>query len=184
MDQLNTFERAMNALVAGDNSAAAETILHGFPHNPIARIRREYTTGQRMQVFSRDAFVDRYSGNRLLFPGASRVLSLVLPNEFPYQAHWKTDETHMAYWYYYPTVDHVTPIARGGTNSDDNLVTTSQLRNSAKSHWTVDELGWALCPPGDLDSWDGLLSQTIEYVNSDESLLDDSVLRKWYEAAI
>ena len=184
MDQLETIEHAISSLAAGDSTGAAEAIRRGFPLKSIERTSRSYTPKQCMQIFLRDGFVDRYSGGRLLFPGALRILSLELPKDFPYQAHWKTDETHMAYWYYYPTVDHVTPIARGGTNSDDNLVTTSQLRNSAKSHWTVDELGWALCPPGDLDSWDGLLSQTIEYVNSDESLLDDSVLRKWYEAAI
>ena len=178
MNNLNTIERAFTNLISGDKARASATITQQFPHNPINRSSRNYTPKQCMNVFLRDGFIDRYSGNRLLFPGALKILSLELPFEFPYQSHWKTTDTHIGYWYFYPTVDHVQPIARGGSNSEDNLVTTSQLRNSAKSHWTLDELGWALHPPGDLQRWDGLLKQTIEYVDNNPGLLDDSVLRK------
>jgi hypothetical protein len=35
-----------------------------------------------MAVFARDGFVDRYSGERLVFPGTLRLLAKLLPNEF------------------------------------------------------------------------------------------------------
>lgn len=45
--------------------------------------------------------------------------------EIPYQAHGKTDECHIAYWYYLPSVDHLVPIAKGGKGETDNWVTTT-----------------------------------------------------------
>jgi hypothetical protein len=66
-------------------------------------------------------------------------------------------ETHPAYWEPFPTVDHLVPITKDGTNTEANCVTTSMLRNSAKANWTIEELGWVLYPPGDLERWDGLV---------------------------
>ncbi len=182
MKEVKSIEDAFTAIMESRKADAVATIAKDFPHIPIKRSSRKYTAQQCMKTFLRDGFIDRYSGGRLLYPGALRILSLELPNEFPYQSHWKTTDTHMGYWYFYPTVDHVYPIARGGSNTEDNLVTTSQLRNSAKSHWTLEELGWELHPPGNLIVWDGLLKSAVEYVENNPRLLDDSVLRKWYEA--
>ena len=56
------------------------------------------------------------------------------------------------YWALYPTLDHVLPIARGGTDTPDNWVLTSQQMNSAKAHWTLEELRWTLLPPGSMDA--------------------------------
>lgn len=183
MNKLTTIESAFSAIIADEKLEAKEILFNGFPHEPLERYRRSYTPTQSMGTFIDDGFIDRYSGEKLLYPGALRIMSLRLPEEFPYQAHWKTAETHMAYWYFYPTIDHIDPIARGGTNAKDNLVTTSQLRNSAKSHWLLRELGWKLFPSGDLSSWDGLLHASLAYVDKHPSLLKDTVLRKWHLAA-
>ena len=43
------------------------------------------------------------------------------------------------------TIDHVIPVARGGADDESNVVTTSMLRNSAKSNWLLDEVGWPRC---------------------------------------
>ncbi|MCG6941769.1 MAG: HNH endonuclease [Thiohalocapsa sp.] len=153
MNKLQAIERAFSALMMGESSDAGKIIMAGYPFSPIERSARRYTLAQSMATFLRDGFIDRYSGERLLYPGALRILSLELPNDFPYHPHWKTSETHIAYWHFHPTVDHVIPIARGGTDARRNLVTTSQLRNSTKAHWTLEELGWKLHPPGQLDSW-------------------------------
>ncbi|WP_274542836.1 hypothetical protein [Rhodococcus opacus] len=43
------------------------------------------------------------------------------------------------------------------------------LRNSAKAHWTLDELGWSLVAAGASTAWDGLagwLSATSTIIRS------------------
>jgi len=112
------------------------------------------------------------------------ILSKELPIEFPYQKNWKMTECHIAYWHMYPTADHITPIARGGTNDEDNLVTTSMLRNSSKSNFTLEELGWKLYPQGDIKEWDGLIKWFIDYVDKHNTLLEDNYIKEWYRAAI
>ena len=63
-----------------------------------------------MSVFVRDGFIDRYSGAHLLFPGTIRLVSRLLPSEFPFHSKWKMSETHMIYWELSPTIDHVVPV--------------------------------------------------------------------------
>ncbi|MFF0818704.1 HNH endonuclease [Rhodococcus sp. NPDC003318] len=56
-------------------------------------------------------------------------------------------QTHFAYWELFPTIDHIVPVTRGGADDESNWVTTSMLRNSAKAHWTLDELGGDFSQP-------------------------------------
>ena len=89
----------------------------------------------------------------------------------------------MAYWELFSTVDHIVPVARGGSDDESNWVTTSMLRNGAKSNWTLEELGWDLLPPGDFKQWDGLLHWFIEFIEQDQSHLKDRNIRTWHRAA-
>ncbi len=75
------------------------------------------------------------------------------------------------------------PVSRGGRDDDDNLVCTSQLRNSAKGTWLLEELGWKLHPAGILDDWDGMLSWFVGYVERHPGILDDRHIRQWHAAA-
>ncbi len=136
-----------------------------------------------MRVFRRDGFVDRYSGERLVFPGTLRLLSDLLPEAFPFHPNWKVSETHVMYWELFPTIDHVVPVARGGADDESNMVSTSQLRNSAKAHWTLAELGWELHPAGSLDDWDGLLGWFLAYTDAHPEALASAYLRRWRRAA-
>jgi hypothetical protein len=183
LNHTKTIGQILSELSAGKLEAARNIATQKYPHVPRLHIERSYSTEMCMRIFMRDGFIDRYSGDRLLFPGTLRILSIILPDEFPYQAHWKMNETHIAYWELYPTIDHIQPMKRGGKNEESNLVTTSQLRNSAKAHWTLEELGWNISPPGNLTEWDGLLKQSIQYIEAHPSLLEDKVLKKWYKAA-
>ena len=70
-----------------------------------------------MTVFLRDRFTDRYFGQSLVFPGTLRALSILLPQQFPYQQNWKQSQTHPAYWELSPTIDHIVALARGATMS-------------------------------------------------------------------
>ena len=131
----------------------------------------------------RDGFIDRYSGNPLIFPAVLRILSFLLPDEFPFHRNWKMDKTHPAYWELFPTLDHIVPVARGGLDEDDNLVSTSMLRNGAKANSTLEELGWILHPAGDLNIWDGMMSWCMEFVLNNNQLLEDRYIAKWCYAA-
>ena len=117
-----------------------------------------------------------------MFPGTLRLLSLLLPSEFPFHPHWKVSESHPMYWELFPTIDHVEPVVMGGLDEDSNWVTTSMLRNSAKAHWSLADLGWTLKPAGDVSEWDGLSAWFYGYVSAHPQCLSDAYLRSWHRA--
>ena len=170
-------------ITAKDMDGAASIIRERYPFIPYTNAGRNYTPYQSLQIFLQDGFLDRYSGQKLVNPAALRLLSALLPNEFPAHRNWKQSESHIAFWELFPTIDHVIPVARGGKDHSDNWVTTSMLRNSAKSNSMLDEIGWSLHPAGQLDSWDGLTNWAIEYVDGTadlESLTEEASRHKTY----
>ena len=92
-------------------------------------------------------------------------------------------DCHIVYWELFPTVDHVMPLARGGEDNETNAVSTSMLRNSAKSSWLLEELGWELQPAGKLEEWDGLFYWFLEYIGNHKDYLQDRYIQRWYRAA-
>lgn len=172
------------ALTCGDQRTASEMARELYPFAPQVPAGRTYLEAECMTIFTRDGFTDRYSGSRLVFPGSLRLLSRLLPAEFPFHPNWKMTETHPAYWELFPTIDHVEPLCRGGSDVPENRVTTSMLRNGAKGNWTLEELGWRLVPPGKLSKWDGLLGWFRAFVDREPvHLEDDGYLRRWHSAA-
>jgi 5-methylcytosine-specific restriction endonuclease McrA len=183
MDQANIIESAFRSLVA-QSAAAAEVIIDGhWPFVAQQISKRSSSKAQCLEVFKRDGFIDRYNGQRLVFPGVLRIMSNALPAAFPYQKNWKMTETHPAYWMLCPTIDHLIPIARGGADTIDNCVTTSMIHNSAKANWTVEELGWSLREYGNLKEWDGLLGLFLGAVDEKPELVQDPYIRSWYVAS-
>ena len=152
--------RICDAISGGSLDDAAALARGELPFEAFGRVRRKCTPTQAVSVFRRDGFIDRYSGQRLVFPGTLRLLSYLLPQEIPYHPHGKTTECHMVFWHLFPTVDHVHPVARGGEDRPSNWVCTSMTRNAAKSLWTLEEHGsvppngrkrrkrWAWIKPG------------------------------------
>jgi hypothetical protein len=183
-DHSRTVANICDALTRGDRETASQIARDDYPFAPIHATKRRYTELQSARLFVRDGFVDRYSGSHLVFPATLRLLSQLLPEEFPAHPNWKMSESHIAYWELFPTVDHVVPIARGGADTEENWVTTSMLRNSAKSNWTMEELGWQLSPPGDIRQWDGLMSWFFRYVENHPSVLADTYLKRWHRASL
>ncbi len=172
MEQINSKSNIIKylceLLIENKNNEGVDFIKENYPFIEIDKVQsRQYSKYEMMKVFLRDGFIDRYSGERLLFPGLIRLLTLEMPDIFKYHPNWKMTETHMIYWDLFPTVDHIIPIARGGNNQEDNWITTSQLRNSAKSNFTIEELGWELLPNGKLEDWDGLCSIFLTLVNNE-----------------
>lgn len=155
-----------------------------YPFTPVEKTPRSYTERSSLRLFYRDGFLDRYSGVRLVNPGALRLLSVLLPEDFPADPNWAMSRSHFAFWELFPTIDHLHPVSRGGGDEEGNWVTTSMLRNSAKAHWTLAELGWDLQPPGDHTEWDGLTEWFIRYLRSDHVPLEVPYIRRWFRASM
>ncbi|WP_395049487.1 HNH endonuclease [Flavobacterium sp.] len=146
--------------------------------------KRQYTKHQMCKVFLRDGFIDRYSGDKLIFPGLIKILTLEFSDVFKYHRNWKMSETHMIYWDLFPTIDHLIPVARGGEDNDSNWITTSMIRNSAKSNWTIEEIGWKLQDKGQLDTWDGLVSYFINLTDKNPDYEKDNYIKGWKVALL
>jgi hypothetical protein len=167
-------------LAANDTERAEELVRTRYPAVLASAVQRKYSTVDLVNTALRDGFIDRYTGKQLVFPGTLRLLSVLLPEHMPYQANWAYDRCHPMYWDLCPTLDHVVPVARGGLDVEQNWVTASQRTNSAKAHWTLEELGWRLQPPGDLGAWDGLIHWFLEFTDSRAALVSEhKTLRVW-----
>jgi len=179
-----TITRMCDLIAAGRVDDARDVVTRDYPFAARLPAGRNYSEATSTRVFMRDGFIDRYSGDRLISPGVLRLLSLLLPDAFPFHPNWKMSKTQPAYWELFPTIDHVVPVARGGADDEPNWVTTSMLRNSAKGLWTFDELGWQLRSPGDVNEWDGLTGWFVRFGQADSRLLADRYVKCWHRAAI
>ena len=178
-----TIEKAFNSIANGDIERCRRIIRADYPFIPVVPDKRSYTISEKMKVFVRDGFTDRYTEDKLINPGVLKILSIFCPNEFPYHPHGKMTEGHVAYWELFPTVDHLIPIARGGKDSVENRVTTSMLHNQVKNNWTLEQLNWELHDPSDFKDWDGLTIKFIEFVSQNPDLLNDNYISSWYRAS-
>jgi hypothetical protein len=147
MDKAAIIAVVSDALTRKDLSAASNIIAsqYRFEAPPDQTEENVEPTEQAainpLAIFERDGYVDRYSGLRLVYPGALRLISMRLPNDFPWHPNWKMDECHFAYYELFPVLDHIWPRARGGKNVCENIATTSTVRNSAKANFSLKELG-------------------------------------------
>ena len=171
------------AIHASDMVRAQEIAEQKIPYSPVITESRKYTDVEALTVYVRDGFIDRYSGEKLVFPGTLRLLSNFLPEQIPYHPNWKTTECHMLFWYLSPTLDHLIPIARGGADDETNWVCTSMFRNQIKAHWTVEEIGWRLHSPGGNSNWDGLLGWYMETIDEKRHYLNEPFHQRWHRAA-
>jgi len=79
-----TVKSVCDSLLDADFQRAADTARNGYPFAPAQFTGRVYTETQCTAIFIRDGFIDRYSGTQLIFPGTIRLLSRLLPAEFPF----------------------------------------------------------------------------------------------------
>lgn len=119
-----TIQKVCDLLLASDRSGASQIAHTEYPFVIQTLAGRKYTELESTGIFIRDGFIDRYSGDRLVFPGVLRLISRLLPQEFPFHPNWKMSECHIAYWELSPTIDHVVPVARGGADDETNWITT------------------------------------------------------------
>lgn len=183
-DETAAILRACEQVAAGDLESARRLMREEHPFVAQRSAGRSYTTTQMVRVFARDGFIDRYSGGRLVFPSVLRQLAHLMPEELPWHPHGKMDRCHILHWTLWPPIDHLVPLARGGTDAENNWVTTSVLRNMSKGQATLDELGWRLHPAGRIEDWDGLVGWFLAYAERRPEVLDEiRSLRSWRRAA-
>ena len=89
IDKAEILARICEHLKDNDVATAGETARSELPFEPVQRQTRRPTPYKLTRIFVRDGFVDRYTGQRLVFPGVFRIISAVLPNEFPAHASWR-----------------------------------------------------------------------------------------------
>jgi hypothetical protein len=176
-DKSAVIQAVCAAVANGDEAVAAGLLRRDYPFTSGQATVRRYGAEVLTRVFVRDGFIDQYTGKRLIFVPALRLLSIVLPNEFPYHLNWKVAVTHPAYWELGATIDHVKPVTHRGDNDESNLVTTSMARNSAKMNYTLQELGWTLHERGNFEEWDGLLRWFLQYTATNPGLLRNDLRR-------
>ncbi len=177
-------KKAGELISKGKFGEAGELMGESYPFIPLKKGKRSYTPRTMTKVFLRDGFIDRYRGTKLIYPPALRLLSIYLPDKFPYHKNGKMSEGHIAYWELFPTIDHVTPVAMGGEDQESNWVCCSMLTNSIKSNWTIGQLQWELLPKGNLEDWDGMIHWFVEQVKSDKKLIEVPYIKKWFNAAL
>jgi hypothetical protein len=182
LNKTGVLDDVCGLLSGGHRTEAGNKISELYPFEPPKKVVRKLNDLEQIRIFVRDGFVDQYSGRRLVLPGALRLISELIPDYFPYQKNWKMSATHIAFWELSSTIDHVNPIARGGSDTESNIVTTSMLMNAAKSHWTLEELGWETFSPGKIDEWDGLSHWFLNYTSSHPEALPDSRWKSYREA--
>jgi len=177
-------DEVCKAIGKGNITDAKCIVNKKYPFITLENKGRQYTDYQKTKIFLRDGFVDRYSGEKMVFPPVLRLLSFLMPEELPFHKNWKMSDCHLAYWQLLPNVDHIIPVSRGGEDEEANWICTSQLRNCAKSNWLLEELGWQLHKPGDLKEWDGMLNWYLTYVGDNPKTLEVSYMCSWYRAAV
>ena len=183
MDKSAAIAAVCAALSGERRDEAASVACRAYPFAPEKVARREYGPVESTRVFVRDGFIDRYTGERLIFPPVLRLLSSAMPAEFPFHPNWKTTLTHPAYWELGATIDDLVPVSRGGADDESNWVTTSMARNSTKLLWTIEEIGWRLHPPGDVWVWDGMLGWFLDYTAAHPALGLAASVKRWLAAA-
>lgn len=149
-------ERVLDALLR-DGIAAGERELQPIACPPKEVLKKRAVTRRTsVRIFNRDRFVCRYCNGKTVLTPVMELLGVLYPDSFPFQsAGWRAGVTHPAVIARSPAVDHVEPVAWGGSNEDHNLVTACTPCNSIKADMTIEVVGWEVQPISQTE-WDGL----------------------------
>ena len=184
----NTILKVCSQIDLGNDSKAREIIQEEYPFKLHEKTARKIKDSQAFSIFKRDHFIDQYSGDRLIYIPTLRIINWKLKDDvFPYHPHGKMSKCHIAFWELIPSLDHVIPLARNGKDEEENIVTTSMLKNSIKANWTLKELGWKKIEVKNLPNWDGLVNWYIDFYQKNISdlrpLPNYSYFKHWYDIA-
>ena len=112
MDKALLIQNLCGLLLDDKRQECIDFVNKNYPFINNLTQKRHYSKYQMCKVFLRDGFIDRYSGDKLLFPGLIKILTIEFPNIFKYHRNWKMSDTHMIYWDLFPTIDHLIPALK------------------------------------------------------------------------
>lgn len=126
-------------------------------HSNITKTQRSGHDSYKKVVFETNNYTCCYCNRKTIDLEVLKVISRVIPDVFPYHKNWKFSETHILYWVYSTSLEHVIPLALGGKNDSSNMRASCYLCNDAKSDIKLEDLGWELSPNIDNENhWRGL----------------------------
>lgn len=157
-DYITPLAHALAAIANGDRQAADSAVTELRTELPARYRRRSISPSVQARVLRRDRFYCRYCAGRTIPLPVLRAATLLWPDVIPYEATWRIDNTHPMITAHVATIDHVWPIAQGGTSEFENLATSCWTCNAQKSEYTLERLGWDPLPQPPLEDWDGLVS--------------------------
>lgn len=179
-DRAELIEQVLEKLAGNDLAAASSYLRQNWPSSAgrESLSRGAFSLRRQLDVFQRDRFYCRYCLNRTIFPGSLGLITRLLPEVFPCHPNWKFTNTHPAYLVLSATLDHVVPIARGGSDDLSNIATACWRCNSIKGAWLLDEIRWTL-KEAPSEPWDGLVGLFVRCMES--NLVDDNGLKAWHK---
>ena len=170
------------ARIAG-NDEAASRLVASIPFTPQPKLTERWPSISVMaMVYGRDRWQCVYCGERVILVPALRLLSRLYASQIPYHSNWKADATHPVFAARGATLDHIKPIAGGGSPVDvDNLATSCWGCNRRKGDMTITDLNWTIRKPTD-PNWRGLsdLYQPLWKVAGQPKVGDDEM--SWMRA--
>lgn len=132
--------------------------------SPRAGMRRQCTRQADIRAtFERDRYTCRYlhCRRKTIAPAVLRLISKAFPDLVGCHPNWYPIETHILYWVYGTSIEHLVPFPAGGTSNPENLLTACYMCNDAKNRVPHTVLGWDVAPPSE-SPWFGLSEYVAE----------------------
>ena len=126
------------------------------------------------KVFCRDKWHCRYCSDSVFFSPILKILETISPVHGYYHPNGKSDEMIPLFANKFASVDHITPITKGGENKLDNYVTSCWECNLKFGNKTHEE---GKPRPNPISSsinlkWDGLSSLYPKLLDKDDKWSD------------
>ena len=130
------------------------------------------------KVFCRDNWHCRYCSDSVFFSPILKVLGAISPGHGYYHPNGKSDEMIPLFANKFASVDHITPVTKGGENNLDNYVTSCWECNLKYGNKTTEEGKPLPNPITSSDAkWDGLSSLYPKLSDKDDKwteIINDS----------
>ena len=150
-----TIKAAVEAAISGGREAGRERLRPIWFQPTPAPERKPVSDAIRVEVFRRDSFTCCYCLSKVIPEPILRLLGHMYPDEFPHHPNWKAGCMHRAIPLLCAEVDHLSPVARGGSNEVSNLRTACAPCNTRKADFLLEEIGMADRSDATFSAWDG-----------------------------
>lgn len=133
-------------------------------------MRKSLRKVEQLAVWNRDSWHCRYCLAPVFFSPALKELDRLSPGHSYYHRNNKSGQMLPLLLWTWASVDHLVPVALGGTNALDNLVTACWRCNLDKRDRAQDQSPQTQSIPPQIEAlrWDGLFSVYLKLVEKDD----------------